>query len=222
MKKNLFNIIIILIGILLPHNVYAISTTAAKELIDVTKKVDLTINYAYSDYIFDNTEVKLYYIASITEDFQYQLSSEFLEYNIDINGTKTLAELNYINKTLNSFIDNNNIVPTINETIKSNKVLLSNLKQGLYLINTNSINTNKSTIIFENTLINIPNLQENGKWDYDVEIIPKFEEQFKEEFSPDTGDNISIYFYFLAFSFISLIILIISLIIKKITNKLES
>ena len=59
MKKTLLNIVIILICTIIPYDVQALSTTMAKEEIDINREVSLTLNYTYGDYNFDNTNVKI-------------------------------------------------------------------------------------------------------------------------------------------------------------------
>ncbi len=173
MKKLLINIIFIFITFIIPSNIYAISTKDAKELIDINKLGSLTINYSYDNYHFDKTNVSIYYIASVTTDFKYQLSSDFMNYPVKINGINSDEEWNILKQTLNSYIEVDNINETIKESIKANTVLIKNLKPGLYLVKTNKINTDNYQLLFDSFLISIPNLEENGQWNYDVTVYPK-------------------------------------------------
>ena len=73
MKKKIFYIIIIIISLIIPTNVLAKSTTSALVEIDVNKKGSLVITYDYNDYQFDDTNVSIYQVAEVSNNFQYQL-----------------------------------------------------------------------------------------------------------------------------------------------------
>ena len=176
MKKLWLNIIIILIGIMIPYNVYAKSTTEAIEGIDITKSGSLTLNYYYDDYNFDNTNVKIYYIASVTNDFQYQLTSDFSDYSVEINGITTDEEWNFLEQTLDAYIESDNIKASLSKVVIDNKILVKDLKPGLYFIKTDKIDTDNYTLLFDSLLISIPDLTDDGIWNYDVTINPKAEE----------------------------------------------
>lgn len=180
MKKFLNIITIILISLLIPFNVYAISTTEAKEKIDLNKECSLTLNYYYDDYTFDDINVEIYYIASVTSDFRYQLSSNFLEYPIKINGIKTESEWTVLEETLNAYIEADDINPTFSRKIENNVVKLTKLKAGLYFIKADIINTKDYTLKFDSFLISVPNLNEDGSWNYELDINPKAEEYIKK------------------------------------------
>ena len=221
MKRKLINIMLILISLIIPLRVKAISTTEAIKPIDTTINSTLIINYYYDDYNFDNTTVKIYQIASLTSNFQYQLSPKFSNYQSNINNIKTESEWNYLNQTINTYITENNINPDIKQKIKDNQLIVKNLIPGLYFIKTAKITISNSILSIDNTIVNVPTLNEDGIWTYEVEIFPKIEEQIvsQEEVSPNTLDNISIYFYLLVLSCLSLIILIASFILNRINNR---
>ena len=176
MKKFLSIITIILMSLIIPSNVYAISTIDAKEEIDLTEDCNLTLNYYYDDYKFNETNVEIYYIASVTNDFRYNLSSDFLSYPIKINGIITDDEWTTLEQTLNAYIEADSINPIISTKIDENTITLTNLTPGLYFIKTDKIDTEDYTLIFDEFLISIPALNENGTWNYNVEVFPKAEE----------------------------------------------
>lgn len=175
MKKILITIII-LINLIKPANVFALSTTLAKEEINNNTNCNVTLNYYYDDYNFDNTNVKIYHIASITKDFQYNLSSKFSSYPIKINGLKTDVELNTLKQTIDSYIIADNIEELASYSITNNQVNINNLKPGLYFIKTNKIDTKDYTLIFDSFLLNLPELTSDGTWNYNLEVYPKIEE----------------------------------------------
>jgi len=175
MRKILINIVLIL-SMIIPCKVYALSTADANEGIDLTKDINLTLNYNYDNYDFNNINVKIYYIASVTSDFRYQLSSDFSSYPIKINGIKTDNEWTSLEQTLNAYITADDIEETLSEKIRNNKITINNLKAGLYFIKTDKIYTDDYTLLFDEFLLHIPDLNEDGTWNYDVNVYPKAEE----------------------------------------------
>lgn len=210
-------ILITLISMMIPTNVNAISTDSATEVIDLTKNSNITLNYNYDNMNLDNTNVKIYFIASITSDLKYQLNDNFLEISEILEDIKNEDKWGYIKEKLNTYIISNNIEETNYMNIYNNKVIIKDLKPGLYFIKTDKVTNNKSYLIFDNILINAPNLSIDGTWDYEIDIIPKIEEKIitNEEDNPNTGDNISIYFYLLILSILGIVSLIVSFLLKR-------
>lgn len=176
MKKILRNIILILMIVIMPVKVCAVSTSDALEVLDVNKESSLTLNYYYDDYKFNDVGVKIYYIASVDADFKYQLSSDYISYPIKINDIATEYEWNSLVQTLMSYIEADGIEETREEIITNNMVSFSGLKPGLYLVKTDKIDTEDYTLMFEECLLNIPMINEDGTWNYEVTVNPKAEE----------------------------------------------
>jgi len=172
MKKIILNLFL-LISLLIPYGINAKSTSDAKELTDMNKFANLTLNYSYDDYEINDVSVKIYHIASITKDFKYELEEEFKDYQINVNGIKTNSEWDILKQTLESYIKADNILETEKYLIKDNKVEIKNLEVGLYLIETEVINTENYTLSFSSHLIQLPDLDEDGYWNYDINMYPK-------------------------------------------------
>lgn len=173
MKKKIFIIISAIINILLPLNISAISIADAIEDIDNNKKTNLTINYIYDDILINEADVKLYKVADIDEKFQYIPTSDFSSYPIKLNSVLTQEKWEEIRQTLESYIVADGIAPTIETKITNNKVSLPSLTNGLYLVMNNRIQTEDYALEFQNFLINLPALNTDGRWNYDVEVSPK-------------------------------------------------
>lgn len=173
MKNILIKIMLILMILIIPRRGYALATSDASCEIDLLKEGTLTLNYNYDDYNFDNTKVNIYYVASITFDFQYQLSSDFFNYPIKINKLKNEEEWTSLKQTIEAYIAADNISAFMFQSISNNKVIFSNLKPGLYFVKTEKINSDSYTLLFDSFLISVPNLDENGSWNYDVSVYPK-------------------------------------------------
>ena len=171
MKKIILSTLI-LISLILPIKIYSKNTSDALELIDTNKLNNITLNYSYDNQEINDVNVKIYFIASISNDFQYKVEDNFKDYNINFNEMKTNEDLNILKDTLESYIKADNIKETKKFNIKDNKVEIKDLKPGLYLIETDEINTEKYTLSFEPFLINLPDLND-GYWNYNVNVYPK-------------------------------------------------
>ena len=171
MKKIILSTLI-LISLILPIKIYSKNTVDALESIDTNKLNNITLNYSYDNQEINDVNVKIYFIASISNDFQYKVEDNFKDYNINFNEMKTNEDLNILKDTLESYIKADNIKETKKFNIKDNKVEIKDLKPGLYLIETDEINTEKYTLSFEPFLINLPDLND-GYWNYNVNVYPK-------------------------------------------------
>lgn len=203
MRKYFINVMLILISLLIPKNIYAAVEKATREY------GSITLNYYYDDYDFDGVRVKVYCVASMIDNNEYQLSSDFLNYQIEIKQLMIANEWIELKNIINNYIDKDNINEVMVQNIKDNKVIFNNLQPGLYFIKTDSVNKKDSILVFDSSLIGIPNMDEDGTKDYDIDIYSKIEEKDIEKDNPDTGDDISLYFYLFLGSFIGLILLII-------------
>ena len=167
MKKILLNVSLIFL-VIFPFKVFALSTTEDKEKTDIYKNASLTLNYDYEDYIFDNTLVNIYYIAQFTSDYQYILSDEFLEYQIEFNGLHTEYDWEILEQTLNSYIETDNIKEKYSLLITNNKIQISDLKPGLYFIKTDKINNKDYLFLFNDFLLSVPYFNDNGLLDNQI------------------------------------------------------
>ena len=172
MKKIIIPVLLIYLSLFMPSEVFALSTTEAKEEIDINRKSSLTINYNND---LTDTEVKLYKIASVSKDFQYQLSTDFSVYPININGITSDLDWNILDNTINSYIVADGIEAFKTYFINDNFLKIENLEVGLYFVKMEKIDKDDYVLIFDNFLLSVPNLGEDGYWDYDVSIYPKVE-----------------------------------------------
>lgn len=184
MKKIMYSFIMIALLVLLsPISVNAESTTNAKEYIDIDKKVNLSIEYNYDDLKINNVDVKIYYVASVSEDFQFKLASDFNKYSIKLNGIKNVSDWDRVKQTLESYIVADKIDSTLSLKIKNNAVFAKDLKAGLYLVVTENIDEEDYILQFDSFLISLPNLNADGYFEYDVKVEPKpvsFEPKYEE------------------------------------------
>lgn len=176
MVRKLIKIMLVFMILIIPSKGNALSTADVNERIDLTRDCSLTLNYSYDNYEFNGIDVKIYYVASVTSDFRYHLSSDFISYPISINGIKINREWTSLEQTLNAYIEADGIKEMMSFSIENNKIMISDLKPGLYFVKTEKIDTEDYTLLFDSFLISIPNLSEDGSWNYDVLVYPKVEE----------------------------------------------
>lgn len=157
----------------LPFKIYAKSTDEATELINSSKTVSLELTYKYDDIVINDINVKIYKIASVSNDFQYSLSDSFKSYNVKINGIKSKDELRSLSETLESYVYADLIQETSNGIIRENKVEFKDLETGLYLVITDKIDKKDCNLIYETFLISLPTLGEDNNWIYNVSSEPK-------------------------------------------------
>ena len=182
-----------------PCNVLAASTTDASQPIDVDKECSLTLTCACDTVALGNVMVRLYNVADVSADYQFTLNQKFDATGLIVNGIKTNSEWDVVCDTLETYIVADSIEADAILTTNSNgQVRFENLKSGLYLAIADSVISDGITYLFKSALVSLPNLNEDGAWQYDVlvtsksEMIPPSEqEEFKivKLWKGDTGKN---------------------------------
>lgn len=159
---------------LLPCQGYAASTTDAKEPISTDKDCTLTVGYFSDGIAFSDLPVKLYKIADVSADFQYTLAPSFAASNLILNGVQTVGEWNVIRATLETYILANRVMPD-RETVTGldAKASFDTLKPGLYLAITEHVVEDNTTYIFDSALVALPGLDQDGYWQYQVDVMAK-------------------------------------------------
>ena len=156
---------------LLPAPVQAASTTDALEPIRPAQKCDFTITYSVDGKGCAGIPVKAYRIAEVSADFQYTLTSAFAPTGIVINGIQTTGEWDTVRSTLESFILAERITPSLTGTTDSSgQVHFASVSSGIYLV---AEATNGTDCVFASTLVALPNLGDDGLWQYQVAVSPK-------------------------------------------------
>lgn len=176
---NKFFKIVICFFLIIFINVNALSTDLSKDNIDFSKKGSLLINYRYEDLKVNDILVKVYKVASFNKEMQYELVDSFKDYPVKVNGLKDNQEWNTLKQTLLAYIEANSILESYQGSVIDNKFSLSNLDLGLYLVVTEKIENSDYSLCFEPFLISVPNLDEFGYWDYDLDVFPKVSEYIK-------------------------------------------
>lgn len=174
-SKAIYTVLLILL--FLPTAVlptYAISTADAKEAVDTSRACSLQLTYSAGGGAASGKTVKLYKVAELSKDFKYTLCGVFAKYPISMSGVVAQSEWNGIASALNAYIVADNIKPTKTATTNSAGVAsFSGLSCGMYLASSVSMQLTDTAYTFGSFLISVPNLNEDGTWNYQVSAFPK-------------------------------------------------
>ena len=177
MKKKLF-ILLMLISLLLPINIFAAnnSTVDAIEYINVNSKANLTIDFNDTGYDFledGETSVKIYRIASVSKDFKFEILDGYNTLSINLKDINDTESWDSIANTINSYIISENLTETDSKSTISGKATFNELELGLYLVVPAKVDTTKYLLDYKPYIVNVPYLEENGTWNYNVVSRPK-------------------------------------------------
>lgn len=152
------------------------ATAFAAGYIDTEKECSLELHYQHDGNCFENSDVKLYRVAEVPADGAYTLSGSFAEYPVKVNGIKTQTEWKETAATLASYVAADSIQPkSAAKTDPDGTARFSALKTGLYLVISETVETDEGSYIFAPFLISLPNLDESDNWMFDVSANPKCE-----------------------------------------------
>ena len=159
-----------------PFCVQALSTSNVEEPIILNEECTLTLAYSLGGDTYSDVSAKLYKIADISSEITYSLTPKFASTNLIINGIKTQSEWNVICSTLEAYILADKISADFTKTTNSDGVVcFDNLSSGLYLVITDEIVVDNTTVCFNSSLISLPNIDNNRNWEYNVTASPKGE-----------------------------------------------
>lgn len=177
--KRLFSGSIFVIWILLVLSTtvftsYAISTDKAKEAVDTARACSMQITYSADGKAFEGETVKIYKAAELSSDFKYTVRRELAKYSVDMSNVTAQSEWNGITAAIASYIIADNIQPDKTAvTDNEGKVSFSGLSCGMYFVSAVRVQRESLIYSFEAFLISVPNLNENGAWNYEVSAFPK-------------------------------------------------
>ena len=174
MKNRVSLLILTICLLLIPYTAYALSTEQAKEPIATDELCTLTLTYASAEVTLPSLAVDIYRVASVSTDFRYTLESAFEETALAVNGIQTQREWNTVRTTLDSFIAANGVEPTATaSTVANGTATFTDLATGLYYVAPQTVTVGGFRYYFASTLIALPDLKEDGTWNYQVSATPK-------------------------------------------------
>lgn len=201
--------------------------------IDPSKVSSITVHYQYDDVKIADTDVSLYYLASIDTSGQYSFQDPYLDISFEV-GNMSTSQISLKAKEILSYVTKKELQSDFTlKTQADGTSYFSNLVPGLYLISMNSKVVGDYQYNVSPMLVTIPTI-ENGIYQYDVLVNAKTEREKIEqevtpphdnengEMVPNTLDNIYLYMGLLLISFLIMIGVMIYILRKKGGNKNEN
>lgn len=168
-KRRLGLVALLLCLLLCPAR--AISVDEAKEPVSVDRACSLSMDFGFPD-----LSVKLYQIAEASESCFYTLCPAFEASDLMLNGVQSNGEWNVIRSTLETYI----LASATGEDLRTvtdeeGTAHFYGLTAGLYLIVSEDAVQGEQVYRFASALVALPDLGEDGFWQYDVAVTAKWE-----------------------------------------------
>ena len=214
-------------------------TIVNADSIDISRNSSIKIYYKFNDNSITNMNTKIYKIADINTDYNYEYLEKYKDLEQGINNMSS-SQVNEYAIELKEYIKNNNI--SSDDSITSNTDGIgsfTNLSVGLYLLIFDTLNNDNYEYKASPTLVTIPNYNEiDNNYTYDAELYAKIEtttispssdindktnnnknnkSPTNKSLIPKTGDNIIIYITLLFISLLG----ITSIVLYKKSRKKE-
>lgn len=171
-------------------------TAQAQGKIDTSRTGKLTVIYSYGeDLYFSGVKSSIYKIGSATEDGSFTLDARYVE-------VSSIKDLDTITDPDTADSQWKQILEDVKETALSGdatytavsedgKAVFSNLKLGIYLVNSDKVEEDDCTYVFAPFLVTVPQLGEDNEWIYEgasylataVAKCEKFDKEKEVEFS---------------------------------------
>lgn len=141
--------------------------------IDPSKKCSLTLTYTKENKVFPNLEIKIYRIAKLTNESEFEMTEPFDAYPVKVNGITSQAEWNEVASTLRGYIDADGIIPyRVQKTDVNGKAEFKDLDAGLYLVGEVSAEADSVSYVFYDSMMVLPSY-DGESYTYDVDAKPK-------------------------------------------------
>ncbi len=134
----------------------------------------LTIQHPISD-----IGCRVYKVAEYSEAGEFKLVKPFDQFVDEVEllnkietapGEMTTNDWRQLGITLNTYLNESDTYEVLEGTIKEGKVVFSDIDTGLYLVTIDSAEMDGKNYVSPAMLITVPNLNEAGQWNYDVEL----------------------------------------------------
>lgn len=150
------------------------SVAVSAEEYDASRRGTLTMHYTKEGLEFPWIEVQAYRIADMNMYGSFQLRSPYSGYPVNIYNVTTQQQWKDIATTLVGYIQADDIPPnTLIVTNENGIAHMNNMRTGLYLIPGTTVEVDGSSYTFDNYFVYMPMRNEDGTWNYDVEVKPK-------------------------------------------------
>ncbi len=146
------------------------------EPVDLNMPSSLEIVFRADGVEYEGLNVTIYRIADISADGSMSLAENFKKYPVNIYDVESQAEWHNIAETLAAYAVADDIEPyRTGVTGEGGTVKFENLVPGMYLTLSVRHISETEVVVFENFLSVIPRYNYEGKYDYDLTVIPKHE-----------------------------------------------
>lgn len=173
-KLALIGALLCLVLAMAPLTGFAVTTTQATESIVPTKDCTLSITYSQGEKFFPDVEVKLYRIASVSSDFQYDFVDQLADCGLTINGVQSNGEWDIVRETLETLIVSKGLTPAYRvATDDKGNARFTGVTPGLYMITPVQTDIKGFRYYFGSVLVALPGLNEDGTWNYNASVKPK-------------------------------------------------
>lgn len=153
---------------------YAASTTETNELISTGTLCELAVSYTHGGRTFRGETVRIWRVASVSEDYQYTALEPFSSLGLTLNGVTSQTEWTEITNTLTAYAETSHLPATASgETDSNGTAHFNELETGLYLVAGMRRSAGGSIYTFEPFVVSLPNLNDHAVWMYTVESHPK-------------------------------------------------
>lgn len=133
----------------------------------------LTLTYTKENVHFTGLEIKLYQVAKMTDEGDFQKAAPFDSYPVKIDEVTSQVEWNEIANTIEGYVQADEIAPyRVDITDEMGTVVFDNLEEGLYLVREVSAEFDGREYEFFSTMVCLPRM-ENGVYIYEIKAIPK-------------------------------------------------
>lgn len=154
----------------------------AYERIDTGRETALTVFFGREGQGFPGVTFRLYRVAEVSESARFTLTEEMERYPVTFRGLDS-AGWRALAQTLDAYIARDNLAPlqTV-QTDSGGRAAFAGLPTGLYLVTGEAYETGRNTYTPEPFLLCLPNLGEDGAWDYEPAVSCKYD----SETTPDS------------------------------------
>lgn len=173
-NRHVLHLAVCLLCLLLAM-LHTASAAELERLPDPTQMTSLTIRYADDGSLPDGVTFRLYYVATISDEVQFVPAAPFDGYSIEFRNDMSSSEWATLADTLTSYVAADGLQANVSRQAVNGEACFTELRAGLYLVLGQDVDMNGEVYTPKSTLIVLPNRQSNGWWQYDVEMIPKWD-----------------------------------------------
>ena len=149
--------------------------------INIGQEGSLNLSFGENGIGFTGVPFSIYRVADISEEGTYTLAGDFEQYpvrleNLNSSGWRALAQ------TLDAYVARDDISPLLTrKTGQDGSFQITGLSSGLYLVTGEQYAEGSLVYTPEPMLVSIPGQAASGEWNYDIEVLCKFDREDVED-----------------------------------------